>query len=84
MQSIWPFDGWVIIVAADNETGCADYNGISSGEHADTCFNHWYSGCREEPVNGSASRACRNEIAISAQEMLRKLIFLYHIVLIAK
>jgi len=67
MQSIWPFDGWVIIVAADNETGCADYNGISSGEHADTCFNHWYSGCREEPVNGSASRACRNEIAISAQ-----------------
>ena len=35
----------------------------SDNQHGDTCFDSWYSGCREPRTNGSASKNCRNEIA---------------------
>ena len=28
MTNGWPFDGWVIVVAMDNGTGCTGYNGM--------------------------------------------------------
>ena len=28
MTNGWPFDGWVIVVAMDNGTGCSGYNGM--------------------------------------------------------
>jgi len=66
MTNGWPFDGWVIVVAMDNGTGCSGYNGMpSDNQHGDTCFDSWYSGCREPRTNGSASKNCRNEIAVS-------------------
>ena len=92
MTNGWPFDGWVIVVAMDNGTGCTGYNGMprlvfkwaikihfshwsrkddsfenhkSDNQHGDTCFDSWYSGCREPRTNGSASKNCINEIAVS-------------------
>ena len=66
MTNGWPFDGWVIVVAMDNGTGCSGYNGMPiDNQHGDTCFDSWYSGCREPRSNGSASKNCRNEIAVS-------------------
>jgi len=75
MQSLWPMDGWVIVVANANGYGdtsngdgkiqhkCSDYNGIGSGQpDADTCFDHWFTGCRERPLNGSSSKQCRNMV----------------------
>ena len=61
-------DGWVIVVANANgyvptsdgngKIGkkCEDYNGIDSGVDRQTCFDHWYTGCRENPLNGSSSK----------------------------
>ena len=40
-------------------------NHQSDNQHGDTCFDSWYSGCREPRTNGSASKNCRNEIAVS-------------------
>ena len=91
MTNGWPFDGWVIVVAMDNGTGCTGYNGMprlvfklaikislfywsrkgtfenhkSDNQHGDTCFDSWYSGCREPGTNESASKNLRNEIAVS-------------------
>ena len=74
MQSLWPMDGWVIVVANSNgyqatsdgngQIGnkCTSYNGINNAGNPDydTCFDHWYTGCREKPYNGSSSkRKCK-------------------------
>ena len=50
------------MVSLENKPdGCREYNGIDNGSDQDKqCFNHWYSGCRE---NKTAD--CRNQIAIS-------------------
>lgn len=79
---MWPKDGWVIVVANANGYGetnngdgkvqfkCKDYNGISDAANPDyeTCFDHWYTGCREKPYAGSSSKQCRNEIVKSASK----------------
>lgn len=51
MQSLWPFDGWVIVVANDNQKDS---------------YDKWYTGCRELPLNGSSSKQCRNVITVGA------------------
>jgi len=80
MQTLWPMDGWVIVVANANgyvptadgngKIGkkCDDYNGIDTGFDKQTCFDHWFTGCREKPLHGSSSKQCRNEIVLSTEK----------------
>ena len=35
---------------------CDDYNGIDTGLDKQTCFDHWFTGCREKPLHGSSSK----------------------------
>jgi len=63
-QQLWPTDGWVFVVVNNNESSddCMEMNSIDSGTHMRSCFDHWYSGCREEVDGLVGSKACRNEI----------------------
>ena len=78
-------NGYVPTADGNGKIGkkCDDYNGIDTGLDKQTCFAHWFTGCREEPLHGSSSKRksyilyyfslnyiieCRNEIVLSTSK----------------
>ena len=51
-------NGYVPTADGNGKIGkkCDDYNGIDTGLDKQTCFDHWFTGCREKPLHGSSSK----------------------------
>ena len=64
MQNLWPFDGWVIVVSNDNgfqgsslpQPNLCKWAANGANNNDESCYDHWYTGCRENPIQGSSSK----------------------------